>query len=486
MLDVLKMKVINERLKDARNKSFVVQLVPGEFFVIVNQLDYIVKLNIQNSEGTKQYKFIKNKKSVISKISGSGGVGSDFLSQNLMGDQFFEKWITCIEYVDGYTLIGFSDGKILKIKGTGGSGRYMFNVVETPNGFKQYDLLHLNYLEGSHKFNNQIIDIVHVEGKTLICFEKGKILKINGSGGSGYNLFAINETATSFSNIPGYNYLVGYQILDACVTNITVVKPYTFLAFNDGRQIKIMGTGGNGENMFAIYKMNYGYRSIIGYNYLIGSAKFNGNINKSLVVNEKIIFSFDNGYLIKINGTGGSGQNMFNIKENNSGFETYSLDNAIYLLGDFKIPDGSYARDLKFVDGDLYVVLSTEFLIRITGLGGTGHNMFNLVYKKTGLAKFEVFASGSKMYTTYFVGQQNFKEYKKSFPIQLTQINEFIFVAYADERGNTYVLKLKLNLEVEFLKNMFGLSNIYTFASCYFSNGSLLSSYIGCQIITRV
>jgi hypothetical protein len=85
------MKVINERLKDARNKSFVVQLVPGEFFVIVNQLDYIVKLNIQNTEGTKQYKFIKNKKSVISKISGSGGVGSDFLSQNLMGDQFLKS-----------------------------------------------------------------------------------------------------------------------------------------------------------------------------------------------------------------------------------------------------------------------------------------------------------------------------------------------------------------------------------------------------------
>lgn len=483
------MIVINDKLKYAGNKPFVVQLVPGEFFVIVNQIDYIVDFKIEFSSGPKRYQYIKNKKSVISKISGTGGVGNDFLSQNLIGNQFFEKWITCIEYVDGYTLIGFSDGKILKIKGTGGSGQSMFNVIETASGFKKFDFLHLDYLEGSHKFNNRIIDIAYVEGKTIVCFENGKILKVNGSGGSGYNLFAIKETATSFSNISGYNYFVGYQKLDASVTNITVVKPFTFLAFNDGRQIKIMGTGGNGENMFAISKTNYGYKSIVGYNYLIGSAKFKDNISKSLVVNEKIIFSFDSGYIIKINGSGGSGQNMFNIKENNAGFETYSLDNTIYLLGDFKIPDGSYARDLKFVDGYLYVVLNSYFIIRVAGVGGTGHNMFNMVYKEPEVkVGFETFHSGSAMYTTYFAGQQNFREYMISYPNQLTQINEFIFVAYHDKHGNTYVLKLKLNLdvEIEHLHNMFGLSKTLKYGSCYSTNGSLFSSYIGCQIITRV
>ena len=73
---------------------------------------------------------------ILDKVRDSGDVGSAIFTGSFqIGRQLFSNKITCIEYVDGYTLIGFKDGRVAKIIGTGGTGQNMFNIKKSPNGF---------------------------------------------------------------------------------------------------------------------------------------------------------------------------------------------------------------------------------------------------------------------------------------------------------------------------------------------------------------
>ena len=142
------------------------------------------------------------------------------------------KWNICTP--------SLSFGNLLKINRTGGTESRMFNVIEKSNGgFKNYNEDDTVYMVGSHKFDSPIRYIKHIHGLTFLCFENGKILKINGSGGAGDNLFKIIETQSGFNTLPGYTHYSGHDKFLGRITNISNIKydnEYrTFFCFDNGK-----------------------------------------------------------------------------------------------------------------------------------------------------------------------------------------------------------------------------------------------------------
>jgi hypothetical protein len=420
------MRTLLKSVEINRTRSFTVQLVPGEYFMIMNFWDYRVNLPVSGIRPN----YIRYKKSLIRKFSVSG----ESNCRNRMGDQTFDSFITAIEYVGGYTFIGFHDGRILKLQGTGGTGFHMFNVVESSGGFEIFDTNFQSYLVGSHRFQNSILDIVYIDGKTLVCFKGGKILKVNGSGGGGYNVFAITETFNSFSGIPGYNYYSGDEKLDTDVTNITLFSGLTLISFADGRQIKIGGSGGTGHNMFKIVKTNYGYAAQPGTNHLHGSNKFNSPIISSLVVGNYTFFSFEDGRIIKILGSGGTGQNMFNIIQTSGGYAIYSTNYTNYLIGSHKFYNDHRALSMVYANGFTFMMLYKGFILKIQGTGGGGQNMFNIAYGLTSLSQNNIYYNAGGVYPSYLMGAQRWSPDDVE-ANHLAKVDEFMFYTYTSKAG---------------------------------------------------
>jgi len=178
-------------------------------------------------------------------------------SGNTLGNQTFSGKITDIEYANGYSIIGFDNGRILKIMGTGFFGNTMFNVRETSYGFENIPG-GIQYYVGSHKFWSGITDITYVAGYTFVSFINKKVLKINGTGGGGYNVFAIQETYSGFNGISGYNYYVGdAKFTYRYVKNIKFDNTNTFLTFSNNKVLEVTGAGGGGPNMFIVRDLYY-------------------------------------------------------------------------------------------------------------------------------------------------------------------------------------------------------------------------------------
>lgn len=346
-------------IKDKHLTPRIYKFINDEFFIYCN---------IKNHEG----------KTCLYKIRGEAGSGQSMLGGYIIGFQRFDSFITAMAYIEGYVFIGFDDGRILKVNGTGGGGENMFAIQKTANGFKT--VTGYNYLVGSHKFNSALINITYHVGNTFISFDNKKILKINNSGGGGYNLFAIIETTNGFLGLPGYNYYSGHQKLDAIVTNVITNEGYIFISSKDGRIMKIQKNGGTGANMFAITETNYGYKTLIGYNYLAGTYKFSDYVVFSLVAQGVMFFSFADKHMIKIKGSGGTGQNLFNIKKTSIGYTTFNFQYNAWLLGSQLFFD--VAREMAFIQGNLFISFpeNVEYggIYKYKGLGGTGLNMFNI------------------------------------------------------------------------------------------------------------
>ncbi len=174
-----------------------------------------------------------------------------------LGNQTFNGKVEDIEYVSGYSIIGFDDGRILKIIGTGSVGNTMFNVRKTSYGFEHISG-YTQYYVGSHKFLSGIKDITYVAGYTFVSFSNKKVLKINGTGGGGYNVFAIQETSSGFNGISGYNYYVGdAKFTFRYVKNIKFDNVNTFLTFSNNKVLEVTGAGGGGHNMFIVRDLYY-------------------------------------------------------------------------------------------------------------------------------------------------------------------------------------------------------------------------------------
>lgn len=384
------------------------RFVSGEMFLATGK----VLLKFNNNGGSGQNMFA---------IQQSGSSVTSVPGYNYwIGTQVFNSAITDVDYIDGYTLVSTADGRIVKINGTGGSGQNMFAINQHTSGYT--GVSGYSYYVGSHKFNSAILDVTHINGKTLLSFANNKMLKVNGSGGSGFNLFAITEDSNHFYGISGYSYYVGEQKFNAAVTKVAPIGSKTFICFNDGRIMKVHGSGGSGERMFNVVQTSYGFATYSNsYTvYLVGSQKLSAAVSDVNYILSKTLFAFNNGKVLKLNGTGGSGQNMFNITETTSGFNTYSNAYTVYLSGHQKF--NARVVDMDYIDGNTILSFYDGRMLKVTGNGGTGAVMFNVSTTGNG------FQIHSGAYTNYLVGSTNFNASVAS----VTSIDGYMFIALAN------------------------------------------------------
>lgn len=336
------------------------------------------------------------------------------------GTQVFSSKISDVDYIAGYTVVSLTDGRIVKINGTGGTGQNMFAISEHPNGFT--GVPGYSYYVGSHRFNSGIIDVTHISGKTIISFENKKILKVNNAGGSGFNLFAISESSSAFTGLAGYSYYVGTQKFGAKISHVENIGSITFFCFTDGRIMKISGSGGSGARMFNVEQTSYGFQT---YNaaytaYLIGSQKFSTAVSDMEYINSKTLIGFNDGKMMKVNGTGGSGQRIFNVTESASGFSTYDYAYSVYLSGHQKFD--SRVTDIDYTGSRTIISFYNGKMLKVSGNGGTGAKMFNVAENSLG------FQLHSGAYTNYLVGSTNFN----SSVVSLNYIDGVSFVALSN------------------------------------------------------
>jgi hypothetical protein len=214
-----------------------------------------------------------------------------------------------------------ANGKMLKTRLSGGTGHNMLAVQETSSGFD--GLAGYNYYIGETRMQAQVTDLTAVGNETFISFANGKVLKIKGTGGTGHNMFAVQETSSGFNGISGYNYYTGDAMFTAPVKDVLAVAGTTFLGLSNGKLLKVQGTGGTGHNMFAVTESSIGFQTVPGYNYLIGSSDFRTGIAGFAANSDGSIFiSFQNGKMFKAKNPGGTGYNLFAVTQTVAAFQS--------------------------------------------------------------------------------------------------------------------------------------------------------------------
>ncbi len=220
--------------------------------------------------------------------------------------------------VPGQTIIGLVDGKMLKENGSGGTGHNMFAVVETSGGFSSV-AGYAHYL-GDQKFNEAVVQLSFGMGVTLVGLSDGKLLKVAGTGGTGHNMFAVLESAGSIQGVSPYPYYVGDQKFSSPVTSLAFAAGQTLLGMESGRLLKVTGTGGTGHNMFAVTETGGGFATVAGYNYLVGSTNFASPVADLAEVGTYTFVTLGNGKVLQVQGTGGSGYNLVAVAQQAGGF----------------------------------------------------------------------------------------------------------------------------------------------------------------------
>jgi hypothetical protein len=338
------------------------------------------------------YTFVSFKNGSMLKISDTGGTGQNMfavteLSNNsanafdnigsyYSGDQKFNSGITNTIYVNGELLIGLSSGKMLKINGTGGTGHNMFAVTELNNSANAFNNIG-TYYAGDQKFSSGISIIATIGAKTIIGLYSGKTLKINGTGGTGHNMFAVNETGSGFNSLNGYAYYAGDQKFNAPIIDIALIGGYSFISFNNGKILKLdAGVGGTGHTMFAVNETPNGFNTMSGYSYYKGSDKFYSVVTSIIYSNNSTLIGFSNGKILKIVGTGGTGNSMFNAVEVNRGFTIKDLNYSNYIQGSMSF--NVAVTELNIINNNTFIGLGNGKVFKLIGNGGTGFNLYGL------------------------------------------------------------------------------------------------------------
>jgi hypothetical protein len=366
----------------------ILSFIPGELLVLIKDKGTILKLDESQVTGNHNMLALQLQNNLYKNIAGSS---------SLKGSQVFpNKKIIDVEWADGYTLIAFDDRRILKINGTGGTGENMFKVAETSYGFAT--IPGYSYYAGSHIFNNgrNLLDIMYVNGFTFVSFSDNSILKVNGSGGSGADLFAIvevdNNPSYSFQRRGTYPYYAGDAKFSSPVIKMKAVNGVTFFCFENNKVLKINGAGDVDHNMFRVTEvMNnpaVGFTKITNTFHYLGDAIFNSNVSNITYANGFSFFSFKNGKMLKVNGVGGLASNMFAVNEveNNPEIGFTPVGTWGYYVGDVVFKKyllnntlfQGYVTDMVYQGGFLLIGFSTGKILKINDVGGTGNNMFGL------------------------------------------------------------------------------------------------------------
>ncbi|HHG84173.1 MAG TPA: T9SS type A sorting domain-containing protein [Bacteroidetes bacterium] len=150
----------------------------------------------------------------------------------------------------------------------------MFGVIETAGGFDSSPGYF--YYEGDGLFTSIPVDIERTpQSQTFIAFTGQKILKINGYGGVGHNMFAVVESATSFTSTGGFPYYAGDMYMTAGYpTDVEYINGRTFTGFSNLWGLKVTATGGSLHNMHAVTETALGFITVPGYTHYIGDQVF--------------------------------------------------------------------------------------------------------------------------------------------------------------------------------------------------------------------
>lgn len=357
-----------------------------------------------------QYFVVQKNSGIVYKFANLGSSGDNMFGistnppanlptyGNLLGNHDFAAAITDMIYTpDGKTLISFADGKVLKINGTGGTGNTMFAVNESATGFT--NISPYTYYAGDHKFQSRVNDLMMKDGMLFVACENGNLLKVNGSGGGGSTMFAVTESASGFANISPYTYFSGTAHFNGAVRGLYSVGNEMFVATGNGKLLKISNTGGTGNNMFGIIETATAY-SNAGYPYYLGDYTFQSQVVNMYSTGTQLFVCCANGKILKVNGTGGGGNNMFAITENASGFA--NIAPYTYYIGSsiYSSPVTSITQNPAATR--LFIGFSNGKMMKILNTGSTGNNMFNATEVADG------FVTSTPLYSTQLLGSSAF------------------------------------------------------------------------------
>ncbi|TND10414.1 MAG: hypothetical protein FD123_56 [Bacteroidetes bacterium] len=360
--------------------------------------------------------------------------------------------ITDVEYLGGFTFIAFADGRILKVQGTGGLGENMFGIDEHSNGTFTATSGGTSYYVGSHKFKNGIVDLTSVSGNLFLSFNKGfeigifigqngKMLKVAGAGGSGQNLFGINETngtSNTFSAVTsGTSYYVGDADFKGWISNVSFIDGFLFVSTRNfpgfGKVLKLIRQDGSGNNMFGISEYSssssFAFENA-GYPYYYGDHRFsNSYVTNMTKIGGEMFVCFDDGRMMKVSGTAGGGHYLFNVDPAGYGFQVHNSAYTSFLLGSQNFGNGHGVTAIEYLGGSTVFGFRNGKVLKVNSTGGTGAYMFNLDETSTG------FVTHNSSFATHMQGYANFRTSVSS----LVPINGKTFLGL----GSGFVLKFE-------------------------------------------
>src|SRR5262249_1241498 len=152
--------------------------------------------------------------------------------------------------------------------------------VPTDSGFATWSTSSTVYLIGSQKFSSGVSGVYQAQGSTFIALLNRNLVKVKETGGTGYNMFAVSESDGTVTGLSGYNYWQGTQRLEARAAGIgfSAAEGVMVLGLRDGSVLKVSGTGGTGQNMFAVQETGGTVTGVSGYNYWQGTQQFTSGV----------------------------------------------------------------------------------------------------------------------------------------------------------------------------------------------------------------
>jgi len=265
----------------------------------------------------------------------------------LIGSQDFRSPIMDLDFLanNSLTVISFGNNWMLAIKGTGGSGENMFQVdfINQTDGFKPIN--GSNFYYGDAYFPSGLNLVQEVAYSTpsphtkVIIGSGHHLIKVKAIE-TGHNMFALQfdkdkVDSERWSSEPGHTAYEGDQYFEeidavgeANVSLIYAVKDITFIGLGDGRMLKINGSGGTGHNMFNIRNKDvfFATHNTQWNTYLIGS-HHSSKVTSMVYLpsSDTTLMGFWDGRMLRVQGVGGTGDNMFNVDiDDVTGFKTHS------------------------------------------------------------------------------------------------------------------------------------------------------------------
>jgi len=334
------------------------------------------------------YTFVSFDNGKMLKVNGSGGTGEkmfaifensydiwgDLNYPYYAGDQKFNAGITAVAPIGNSLLIGLANGDLLRVSGVGGTGDNMFDVTEYGSSDTWAFVAAGAYYEGDQRFDNAVTLITPVGGETFIGLGDGKMLKVSGPGGTGHHMFGVAENGSGFVVQGGGGY-IGQQKFHGAPVNVTSANGVTFIAMNNGKILKVLGTGGSGQNMFAVDEFVLSFGRTGNYPYYLGDDRFNDVVQDILTVGNSTLLSFWSGRMLKVEGVGGTGNSMFNVVETSRGFGVYDWNYYAYFQGCMNFQRSVW---MSSINGVVFLGLSNGKMVKVLGEGGAGENMYAL------------------------------------------------------------------------------------------------------------